>query len=134
MFTFFFFWISTIHSPTFFLPLQNLLVKLSFCKKLCTLKKIFYYVKTCKILWEWYHKYHLHQHGTYIKLLLIPLTLLYLLVFWINLFVVKWCIELYHIHEFKIQGWNWFYNLWQLNGKRCKSCFQLTCLASNIKK
>ncbi len=31
-------------------------------------------------------------------------------------------LEFCHIYESKIQGWNWFYNLWQLNGKRWKCC------------
>jgi hypothetical protein len=107
------FWIPTKHSLWIFFAFANLLVKLSFFKKLCNLRKLLYYFTTCRIIWRWLEKYRLYWHGTYFKLLLIPLALLYLFIFWTNIKVVgfKWCIKRFHIHEFKIQGWSWLCNL-----------------------
>jgi len=85
----FFFSIPTIHNLTFFFVFSDFLVKLSFSRKLCSSKKQLYYVITCKILWGWMQEYHLHWHGTYVKLLLIILALLCLFVFWTSLGVIS---------------------------------------------
>ncbi len=112
------FWIPSKHSLWIFFSFANLLVKLSFFKRLCNFKEILYYFTTCRIIWRWLEEYHLCWHGTYFKLLLIPLALLYLFIFWtsIKVIVVKWCIKLCRTHEFKIEGWNWLCNFWQFNG------------------
>jgi len=139
MFTFCF-WIPIEHNLTFYFGHCKFANKKSFYKKLSNSNKLLYYVTINRILWRWLQEYHFHWHGTCIILLLIPLALccIYLYLEFVSGSLVKWymlnsTISM-TIHECKIQGWNWFHSLWQLHGRRCKCCFWVICLISNIQK
>ncbi len=118
-----FFSILVMHILTCVFDFVYLLVRFSFLKILYNSNKKLYYVITCIIMWKWVHvPPHLTWH---IFQIIIDFFGLVMSAYILNQFRGHWLLNnalTFAIHEFKIQRWNWFCNLWQLNGRRWKCC------------
>jgi len=114
-----FFSIPVMPSLTFVLICVDFLVKFYFLKNLDNSNKQLYYVIACIILWKWVQvppplTWHICQ-------IIVDSFGLVVFAYILNQFRGHWLLNNalnFAIHEFKIQSWNRFCNLWQFNGRR----------------